>query len=330
MRIDMHAHYVPPRILAALERAAVPYGVRVQASSDGLSCLHFNYGLTLRPFFPQLLELDERWRVMEAQGIDLQLLSVWTDMSGYGLEPTVAARWHRLLNESLTEVTRQHPQRLAALASVPLQDPARAAEELAYGVRQCGAVGGVIATNIEGKNLDEPALDEFWSAAVELRVPLFLHPVQPVPVPRTDRYYLTAVTHYLYDSTVTIGALLFSGVLDRFPGLQLILPHGGGFYPYQAGRFDIVYTNLEQTRQKIAQPPSAYLRRFYYDTIVHHPTALQFLRTLVGSERLLLGSDYPFPMADPDPVQRCIQAGFSPTEMAAITGDTARALFRLG
>jgi aminocarboxymuconate-semialdehyde decarboxylase len=276
-----------------------------------------------------LLDLDERWRAMDAQGIDMQILSVWTDVCGYGLEPAVGARWHRLLNESLTEVTRRHPQRLAALASVPLQDAARAAEELTYAVRQCGAVGGVIATNIEGKNLDQPPLDEFWSAAVELQVPILLHPVQPTPVPRTTPYYLTAVTHYLYDSTITIGTLLFSGVLDRFPDLQLILPHGGGFYPYHAGRFDIVYTNLERTREKIAHPPSMYLRRFFYDTIVHHATALRFLGTLVGSDRLLLGSDYPFPMADPTPVQHCTEAGFSQAEIAAITGETARTLFRL-
>src|SRR5207247_5335586 len=199
-----------------------------------------------------------------------------------------AGRWHRLLNEALTEVVQQHPQRLAALASVPLQDPARAAAELAYGVRQCGAVGGVIGTNIEGQNLDAPALDEFWSAAVELQVPVFLHPVEPIFPERVSKYYLHSLTYYLYDTTATVGAMLFSGVLDRFPDLQLILSHGGGFFPYQAGRFDIIYTNLAQTREHLAQPPSTYLRRFYSDQNVAQSTALHFLRTRVGTDPSIL------------------------------------------
>jgi aminocarboxymuconate-semialdehyde decarboxylase len=161
-------------------------------------------------------------------------------------------------------------------------------------------------------------------------VPLFLHPVEPILPTRVRQYYLHAITYYLYDTTATVGALLFSGVLDRFPDLQLILSHGGGFFPYHAGRFDIVYTNLAQTRERLAQPPSTYLRRFYYDTIVHHPTALQFLCTMVGSDHLLLGTDYPFPVADPDPLRLYAQAGFAAPDIAAMAGDNACALFRLG
>lgn len=329
MRVDVHAHYVPPRILAALERDTAPAGVQLHSAPGGSRCVHFTYGVTLRPFHPQLLDLDARWRFMDAQHVDRQILSVWTDLCGYGLEADAAARWHRLMNEAMTEVAQQHPQRLAALASVPLQDPARAAAELAYSVRQCGAVGGVIGTNIEGRNLDAPALDEFWSAVVELGVPLFLHPVEPMIPARVQQHYLHALTYYLYDTTTTVGAMLFSGVLDRFPGLQLILSHGGGFFPYHAGRFDIIYTNLPPTRAHLAQPPSAYLPRFYYDTIVHHPTALQFLATMVGYERLLLGTDYPFPVTDPDPLRMYAQAGYTTAEIDAMAGGTAQALFHL-
>jgi len=116
MRVDVHAHYVPPRILEVLERDAAPYGVQVQNAEGGGRCLHFGYGVTLRPFLPHLLDLDERWRFMDAQGVDRQLLSVWTDLCGYGLESAVAARWHRLLNETLTEVVQRHPQRPPRLA----------------------------------------------------------------------------------------------------------------------------------------------------------------------------------------------------------------------
>ena len=207
-------------------------------------CACFNYGLTLRPFLPRLLDLAERWDVMARQGIDRQLLSVWADLFGYGMPAAAGARWHRLLNETLAEAVQQHPQRLGALASAPLQDAQQAARELEYGVKQCGAVGGVIAANVNDVSLGEVPLDEFWAAAVELDVPVFVHPTQPALPPRTQKYSMLQVVQYTYDTTASVGSLIFSGVLDRFPSLTVILSHGGGYFPYQVGRFDRVYHNL--------------------------------------------------------------------------------------
>ncbi|MBI3330051.1 MAG: amidohydrolase family protein, partial [Nitrospinae bacterium] len=164
-------------------------------------------------------------------------------------------------------------------------------------------------------------------AAVELDVPLFIHPTQPTPAPRTHRYDLNVTVQYIYDTTVTVGSLVLSGVLDRFPTLQLILAHGGGFFPYQVGRFDRMYRNLKPPILP-AQPPSAYLRRFFYDTILHHPAALRYLRDLVGNDRLLLGTDYPFPPADLAPLQLLEATGWSADEIAQITGDNAQRLFK--
>jgi aminocarboxymuconate-semialdehyde decarboxylase len=132
----------------------------------------------------------------------------------------------------------------------------------------------------------------------------------------------------VYDSTLTAGSLVFSGVLDRFPTLNLILPHGGGFFPYQIGRFDRIYRNMEPAAAP-AQPPSAYLSRFFYDTIVHLPAALAYLRDMVGSRRLLMGTDYPFPVDDEAPLQLLEQAGFPVDQIAQISGDNARRLFRI-
>jgi aminocarboxymuconate-semialdehyde decarboxylase len=328
MNIDMHAHYVPPKVLSILERDASPYGAQLREAAGGGRCVHFTYGLTIRPFFPELLDLEERWQEMERQGVHRQILSVWTDLSGYGMPVEEGARWHRLLNEVLCEEARQHSQRLSAFASVPLQDAQRAARELEYGVRDCGAVGGVIAANVNGGNLGEAPLDEFWAAAVELAVPLFIHPTQPTPVPRTRNYGLNQIVQYTYDTTASVGSLIFSGVLDRFPDLQLILSHGGGYFPYQAGRFDRVYRDLKAPTAP-SQPPSAYLRRFFYDTILHHPAALRYLRDLVGSDRLLLGTDYPFPMDDRSALKLLEQAGCTADEIAQIGGGTAQRLFKL-
>ena len=132
-------------------------------------------------------------------------------------------------------------------------------------LKQCGAVGGVIAANVDGSNLGEAPLDEFWSAAVDLAVPIFIHPTQPTPLPRTRNYGLNQIVQYTYDTTASVGLLIFSGVLDRFPELTLILSHGGGYFPYQAGRFDRVYRDLKAPTAP-SQPPSAYLRRFFDDT----------------------------------------------------------------
>jgi aminocarboxymuconate-semialdehyde decarboxylase len=238
------------------------------------------------------------------------------------------ARWHRLLNEIVCDEARQHAPRLSAFASVPLQDAQRAAHELEYGVRQCGAVGGVIAANVDGSNLGEAPLDEFWAAAVDLAVPIFIHPTQPTPLPRTRNYGLNQIVQYTYDTTASVGSLIFSGVLDRFPDLTLILSHGGGYFPYQAGRFDRVYRDLKAPTAP-SQPPSAYLRRFFYDTILHHPAALRYLRDLVGSDRLLLGTDYPFPMDDRTSLQLLEQVGCTADEIAEIGGGTAQRLFKL-
>ena len=328
MRIDMHAHYVPPKVLAILEQDPSTYGVHLEDVEAGGQCVHFDYGLESRPFFPRLLDLEERWEEMERQGVDRQALSVWADLFGYGMPAQEGARWHRALNETLSEVAQAHPQRLSMLASVPLQDAHRAAMELEYGVKQCGAVGGVVAANVDGTNLGDAPLDSFWAATVELDVPVFIHPTQPTPPPRASKYGLNVSVQYIYDTTVTVGSLIFSGVLDRFPTLNLMLAHGGGFFPYQVGRFDRMYRNLEAPTVP-AQPPSAYLRRFYYDTILHHTGTLRYLLDLVGRDRLLLGTDYPFPPAEREPLHLLEDAGCSPQDIALIAGDNAKRLFKL-
>ena len=184
-----------------------------------------------------------------------------------------------------------------------------------------------MAASVDGTNLGDADLDNFWAAAVDLDVPVFIHPTHPI-TERTNKYDLNVIVQYIYDSTVTVGSLVSSGVLDRFPALKLILPHGGGFFPYQIGRFDRMYRNHKAPAAP-SQPPSAYLGRFWYDTILHSPAALVYLRDLVGSDRLLLGTDYPFPVDDQAPLQLLEDAGCSPDQIAQISGGNASALFKL-
>ena len=332
MAIDVHAHYVPQALVERLRAHGARYGISVVETAPDCSALRFGYGLQIRPFFAKLVEEpQQRIAGMAKIGIDRQILSTWMDILGYGLEPAQGAAWHRLLNESLAELCGRHPERFSMLASGPLPDAAAAARELEHAVRQLGAVGAVAATNVEGTNLGELALDEYWAAAVALGVPVFLHPTAPTPLPRTGRFALNTIAQYTYDTTLAVGSLISSGVLDRFPGLTLILSHGGGALPYLIGRFDCMNARSDRTATGITaiSPPSAYLRRMYYDTILHDPEALRYLASRVQVDRLVVGSDDGFPPADHDPLGSLWRAGFGGDEVHQIAEANPRALFRL-
>ena len=194
MPVDVHAHYVPPRLLEVLEREGSRCGVHVvEHEPTCQKCLRFEYGLQVRPFFPKLVEpVAQRLESMERTGIDRQILSCWADIFGYGLAPGKGEAWHRVLNDVLAGFAAERNNRFSWLASGPLQDAACAAKELERGVK-AGAVGGVVATNVEGTNLGERPLDEYWAAAVALDVPVFLHPAQPAPAPRAGRFALNQI-----------------------------------------------------------------------------------------------------------------------------------------
>ena len=331
MHIDCHAHYVPPSLVDALEARAAEFGLTtVRAMPDAPCALHFDYGVKLRPFFPKLIEpLERRFAGMDAMGVDRQVLSVWADMFGYGLSADRGRRWHRFLNDQLGALTAREPNRFSMLATVPLPDADAAAAELVYAVQQLGAVGAVLAANVEGTNLGDLDLDAFWQTACALDVPVFLHPTQPMPSTRTAKHALGQIVQYTFDTTLTVGSLIFAGVLDRFPTLRLLLSHGGGAFPYLRGRFDVMHARMDRGAQGdlANHPPSSYVRRFWYDTIVHDASTLQWLAASVGNDRLVLGSDYSFPPEDRDPLAGVRAAGFTPDLVARIAGDNARTLF---
>ena len=333
MPIDVHAHYIPAALVETLGREASRFGVSVVETAPACHALHFAYGLRVRPFFAKLVEEPaRRLASMAAAGIDRQILSTWMDILGYGLDPERGAAWHRCLNETLAAFTARHPDHFSMLASGYLPDAGRAARELEHAVRQLGAVGAVAATNVDGVNLGELTLDEYWAAAVELGVPVFLHPTQAVPTPRTRRFALNTVVQYTFDTTLAVGSLVWSGVLDRFPALTLILAHGGGTFPYLSGRFDCMHERTDRGAAEMvsASPPSAYLGRMYYDTLLHDPQALRYLTARVGVERLVIGTDDGFPPADHDPLASLARAGFAAGEIALIADTTPRRLFRVG
>jgi aminocarboxymuconate-semialdehyde decarboxylase len=329
MPIDVHAHYVPPQLIDAVASRGKDIGVRLVRSDGAPPALHFDYGFKVRPFFPRLVEpVGERHVWLDQQGIDLQIVGTWPDIFGYGLTPDACGAWHRILNDTLAQWCTENAARFAWIASVPLIQAEAAARELerAAGLGACGVI---ISSNIENTNLGELPLDPFWAKAQALGLPVLIHPVLVGPAPRAAKFGLAQVAQYTFDTTLGVGSLLMSGVLDRFPKLKLVLSHGGGAYPYLAGRFDVMHRRMDRAAQGdvAAKAPSAYASQMAYDSIVHAPKALRFLIDLVGLENVVLGTDYSFPPADMEPLALLRSAGLSAAEIEAIADANPRRLF---
>jgi aminocarboxymuconate-semialdehyde decarboxylase len=333
MPVDIHAHYVPPQLIDAIANRGRDIGVQLVKSGDAPPALSFDYGFKVRPFFPRLIEpVAQRLAWLDEQGIDLQIVGTWPDIFGYGLALDACTAWHRMLNGSLAEWCAGNSQRFAWIGSVPLIDAEAAAQELER-VAGLGACGVIISSNIENVNLGELPLDPFWRKAEALGLPVLIHPVLVGPAPRAAKFGLAQVAQYTFDTTLGVGSLLMSGVLDRFPLLKLVLSHGGGAYPYLAGRFDIMHRRMDRAAQGdvAAKTPSAYASQMIYDSIVHAPKALRFLIDLVGLDNVALGTDYSFPPADMEPLALLRSAGLSAAEIAAIADGNPRRVFsRLG
>jgi len=331
MPVDIHAHYVPPQLLAAVAARGKDIGVTLAQAPGATPALHFAYGFKVRPFFPRLIEpVAERHAWLDAEGIDRQIVGTWPDIFGYGLPRDACTVWHQTLNDTLAEWCADHAARFAWIGSVPLIDGQAAAVELErlIGLGGCGVI---ISANVESTNIGELALDPFWAKAQALDVPVLIHPALVGPAPRAAKFGLAQVAQYTFDTTLGVGSLLMSGVLDRFPRLRLVLSHGGGAYPYLAGRFDIMHRRMDRAAQGdvAAKFPSAYATQMTYDSIVHGPKALRFLIEVAGIENVVLGTDYSFTPADMEPVAHLREAGLSAAQFEAIAEANPRRVFPL-
>ena len=310
--IDIHAHFVPPELIRALERDGPRLGVRIVEDERGGKRARFAGDFeTHYAFFDGLTDLAGRIELQGRMGIERQVLSGWMDMVGYDLEPRHGQEYSRLANEALAELVRQHPRHLLGMATVSLQDGALAAEELRHAARELGFRAVQIGTNVNGRNLDDPrhtthpggrsvgqGLDPFWAACQETGVLVFIHPHRPAAAERLAEYFTINALGNPFETTVAAASLLYGGVLERFPELNVCLAHGGGFLPYQLGRLDHGYAVKPEARIRAPLPPSHYLDRLYFDGITHDGAAFRYLVEVVGPDHVLFGTDVPFPMAD--------------------------------
>lgn len=328
MPIDTHAHYVPPQLLGAIASKGRDIGVSLDWSAN-TPAIHFKYGFKARPFFPKLIEpVAQRLVWLDNEGIDVQVVGTWPDIFGYGLAVDECIAWHRMLNDTLAEWCNENRQRFAWIGSVPLVSAEAAAQELVRAV-ELGACGIIISSDVENVNIGELDLDAFWRQAETLSVPILIHPVMVGAVPRAAKFGLTQVAQYTFDTTLGVGSLLMSGVLDRFPALKLVLSHGGGAFPYLAGRFDIMHRRMDRAAQGdvAAKLPSAYADQMTYDSIVHAPKALRFLIDVAGIDNVVLGTDYSFPPADMEPLSFLRAASLPLSQANAIADTNPRRVF---
>jgi aminocarboxymuconate-semialdehyde decarboxylase len=229
----------------------------------------------------------------------------------------------------MIEAHAAFPERFVGCASLPIQAPDLAVKEIDRISEQRAIRGVYLPTSFSDKNLSDPSLFPIYQRCERLNLPVLLHPVTPIGSDRLQAYYLRNLLGNPYDTGVAAAFLIFGGVLDRFPNLNVVLPHAGGTLPFMAGRLQHGQAVRPEVRNTAQRPFGEYLRRFHFDTITHSPEALRFLIELVGTDRVVLGSDYCFDMGDDHPLETIAKLKLSSADQDKILFANARRLFRL-
>jgi aminocarboxymuconate-semialdehyde decarboxylase len=323
--IDVHAHVLLPEVEALV--AGLPglaEAKALDARRNGPAALAVS-GPMVRERIPQLTDPTVRLAAMDAQGVDVQLVSPSPSHYHYWADEDTAEKLYRLANEATAAHCRAAPDRLRGLGLVPLQHPGHLVRALDHALDQ-ELLGVEISSHAPGRDLSDPAYDPFWSRAEETGALVFLHPFGCTLDERLDRWYLSNTVGQPVENAVALSHLIFSGVLDRHPGLTLIAAHGGGYLPTHIGRSDHAWSARSDAGAGCAHPPSSYLKRLYFDSLVHDPHVLRELVRVAGADRVLLGSDFPFDMGAEDPVGALRAARLPDHEFHAVSGGNASAL----
>lgn len=329
MIIDVHAHCIPASFRTWLAQNGDPLGIALVDTERG-QAVRIDDRVTTQPLRDDLTDHQRRVNDLDRMGIDRQVLSGWIDLTAYELDATSGATYSRVQNECLAAEAARAPDRFSAIATVPLQNPTQAVNELDHAMRQLDMKGVEIATTVDGRFLDQAGLDDFWAAAQDLGAFIVLHPMRPLEGIDLGRYFMENMVARPAESTIALTGLIFSGVFERFPRLNVCVVHGGGFAPYQIGRFDSGYKQKPHLAGKhITKPPSEYLREIYVDTVLHDAAALRYVVDVLGADQVLMGTDYPFEMGSLDPVEFIESAGFDAATNTAILGGTAERLLGL-
>jgi aminocarboxymuconate-semialdehyde decarboxylase len=323
--VDTHAHWYPREWLSLFERDGATEGATLERSDAGYT---IRTQRVVNGFTDEFVDLDLRLEGMAKQRVDVHALSLTAPMV-YWASPGFGLALSQAYNDAASAAHRGHPDRFVGLAMVPMQAPELALRELERAATLPGMRGLYLATHVNGTNLDDRRFWDVYAKAEELGWTIFLHPIDTIGRERTASYYLKNLLGNPYDTGVAAASLVFGGVLDAFPKLEINLPHAGGTFPWLIGRLDHG-TKVRPELSHMKAPPSAYLRRFTYDTIGHNDTINLGLIRMVGADRVILGSDYCFDMGLTDPLGDVERLdALSTDERALIAGKTAAKLLRL-
>ena len=323
LSVDVHAHALVPAAEALVaDRPELAQARAEEGRGAGPRSTEVNRE-QIGQLGPALIDPQVRLAAMDAAGIDVQLVSPMP-IHHYWADLDLAARYANAVNAGILDHCSAAPGRLIGLGTAPLQHPDLAAEVLGRAVGD-GLRGVEVATYVAGRELADPSLEPFWSTAAALDAVVFVHPWGCTLGERLSTAYLSNIVGNPVETAVALSRLIFSGLLDRYPGLKILAAHGGGYLPGYLGRGDHAWQVRPDSRT-CAEPPSAYIRRLWFDALVYTPEGLRVLTAAAGADRVLLGTDYPFDMGITDPLDRLAAAGLPASASEAIRGGNAAAL----
>ena len=302
MKIDIHTHVLPPEMPAFKERFGYGDFVRLRRVDACHAEMLRADGTVFRKVTHNAWDAAERLRECDADGVDVQVLSTVPVLFSYWAKPQDGLEVARFLNDHLASLVRAHPDRFVGLATLPLQGPELAVRELERCVQELGLAGAQIGTHVNAWNLSDPALFPVFQAAEQLGAALFVHPWDMMGKDRMDKYWLPWLVGMPAETALAICSMIFGGVFERLPKLRVAFAHGGGAFPGTIGRIQHgfeVRPDLVAVDNPVA--PREYLGRFFVDSLVHDPIALRAILNLFGKNRVVLGSDYPFPLGERHP-----------------------------
>jgi aminocarboxymuconate-semialdehyde decarboxylase len=325
--IDIHSHIAVPEAAAFvqphLDLATIPLAhfatpdtkaVNAQQEADRRS---------------RMIDFDDRLADLDAMGIDLQVVKPPPPQCYYTVPIEIAVKAASIVNDGMAEYVSRKPDRFVAFGTVPMPDGVEAAKELERCVKSLKFKGVQILTNVAGKELSDPAFAPFWKKAEELGALVVLHPNGFTEAQRLSRFYFNNVIGNPLETTIALHYLIFDGVLERHPNLKILAAHGGGYLGAYSGRIDHAWGARSDCHTTLPHPPTSYLKKIYVDTVVFTAHQLHALVHDFGADHVIMGTDYPYDMADYDPIEHVVSAGFDEKTTAAIVGGNARRLLRL-
>lgn len=325
--MDVHHHFLPDTVISYIRQ----HGDRVNSEvvkKDGQEYVWDKRG-SMFPIYREYYDYEQKIATMESCGIDRAVLSVVPNVYYYWIVSRTAYEIAQMCNNWISDFCSAHSERFSGMASIPMQDPVLALKELRRAHEELKLKAVAIAPIVQNIHLDEQAFFEIYEYCQAQDILIFLHPCFPEGRRELDKYYSINLIGNIYQTTLGINHLIFGGIFARFPKLKVLASHGGGFFPYQAGRMLHGMRVRTEIQEKIQRISEAYFGNIYFDTITHWDASLQFLVEQFDSEHVMLGTDAPFDMGDYQAVARVRRLKLPAEERDNICFKNAANLFAL-